>query len=175
MSHRHLVRAILAVTIVSGACVGNPRPVPLYASRADWETLAGRWRGAYETAAPSRRGLIDFTLSASDRQASGDVLMIADGTRVPYRPYPLGDPRLEPIDAAYAQLLTIRFVRAEQGEISGTIASYWDPDRNCQASATFLGATQAHAIEGTVYLDVRRRSAAASWQWRVIRQPVPSR
>jgi hypothetical protein len=175
MSRRHLVIAILAVTIVSGACVGNPRPVPLHASRADWETLAGRWRGSYETAAPSRRGLIDFTLSAGDRQASGDVLMIAEGTRVPYRPYPPGDPRLEPIDAAYAQLLTIRFVRAEQGEISGTIASYWDPDRNCQASATFLGATQAHAIEGTFTSTCEDGVRQLRGKWRVIRQPVPSR
>jgi hypothetical protein len=46
-------------------------------------------------------------------------------------------------------LLAIRFVRAEQGKISGTIASYWDPDRSCQATAAFLGEVKARTIDGT--------------------------
>jgi hypothetical protein len=49
-------------------------------------------------------------LSSSGERAFGDVLMIADGSRIPYRPYPPGDPRLARIEAAYTQLLTITFV-----------------------------------------------------------------
>lgn len=68
---QHLTIAIVAITIVSSGCVGNPPPVPVFASRADWESLAGRWRGSYTTSAPNRRGLIDFTLSASDERRRG--------------------------------------------------------------------------------------------------------
>jgi hypothetical protein len=75
--------------------------------------------------------------------------MIADGERVPYRLFPPGDPRLGPTGAPHTQLLTIRFVRADRGLITGTIASYWDPDRRCQASAMFLGEAKARAIDGT--------------------------
>jgi hypothetical protein len=140
---------MLAALVSLVSCAGNPPPFSVFASRADWEILAGRWRGSYSTSSEQRRGLIEFTLSATEEQASGDVLMIAEGSRVPYRPYPPGDPRLGPIDAPYTQLLTIRFVRAEAGQISGTIASYWDPDRQCQATATFHGSVQGHVIEGT--------------------------
>jgi len=169
------VSITIAMMIGLVACAGNPRPVTVFASRADWEILAGRWRGSYTSSVPNRRGLIDFSLSASGEQAFGDVLMIAPGTRVPYRPYPPGDPRLAPIDAAYTQLLTIQFVRAEQGQISGTIASYWDPDRDCQASATFLGEVQARAIQGTFASACEDGVRQIHGTWQVTREPVKSR
>ena len=174
---RHLLVALAAAVTTwgVGACAANPPPVPVYASRADWETLSGRWRGSYSTSAPARRGLIDFTLSAGDEHASGDVMMIAEGTRVPYRAYPPGDPRLAPIEAPYTQLLTIKFVRAAQGQISGTIASYWDPDRSCQASATFLGSAQLRAIDGAFTSTCEDGIRQLHGKWRVTRQPAPSR
>lgn len=165
----------LSTVLGVGACAGNPPPVPVYASRADWETLSGHWRGSYTVSAPDRRGLIDFTLSAGDEQASGDVMMIAEGTRVPYRPYPPGDPRLAPIEAPYTQLLTIKFVRAAQGQISGTIASYWDPDRSCQASATFVGLAQSRVIDGAFTSACEDGVRQIHGKWRVTREPAPSR
>jgi hypothetical protein len=169
-----VVPLTVAMMIGLVACAGNPRPVTVLASRADWEILAGRWRGSYTSSVPNRRGLIDFTLSASGEQAFGDVLMIAQGTRVPYRPYPPGDPRLAPIDAAYTELLTIKFIRAEKEQISGTIASYWDPDRNCQASATFLGAVQARTIEGTFTSACEDGVRQIHGTWQVTRERAKS-
>jgi len=163
------------MTLSFGACAGNPSPVPVYASRADWEILSGHWRGTYSTSVPDRHGLIDFTLSAGEEHASGDVLMIAEGARVPYRPYPPGDPRLAPIDAAKTQLLTIKFVRAEQGRVSGTIASYWDPDRSCQASATFLGSAQSRVIDGTFTSMCEDGIRQLHGTWRVTREAAASR
>jgi len=101
--------------------------------------------------------------------------MIADGSRIPYRPYPPGDPRLAPAEAAYTQLLTITFVRAEGGQISGTTASYWDPDRSCQASATFLGTAQHQAINGTFTSACEDGIRELLGKWRVTRQASPSR
>ena len=174
LARGHLAVAIAATTIASAACVAPPPAVPMFAGRADWEILAGHWRGSYTTSAANRRGLIDFTLSVGDEHASGDVLMIAKGTRIPYRPYPPGDPRSGPIDAAYTQLLTIKFVRADQGRISGTIASYWDPDRDCQAAATFLGTAQARTIEGTFTSACEDGVRQIHGTWRVTRDPARS-
>ena len=168
-----IAAAALCLIVSVVACAGNPPPVPVFASRADWEILGGHWSGGYKANPSGRHGLIDFTLSASEEQASGDVLMISDDTRIPYRPYPPGDPRLGPVDAPYTQLLTIRFVRADRGQISGTIASYWDPDRQCQATATFLGTAQARVIEGTFTSTCEDGIRELRGDWRVTRQPSP--
>ena len=167
--------AVLPIFLVLAACAGNPRSVPVFASRADWEILSGHWSGSYSTSPSTRHGVIEFTLSAGEEQASGDVLMVADGAHGPYRPYPPNDPRQGPINAPYTQLLTIRFVRADRGEISGTIASYWDPDRSCQASATFLGGAQNRVIEGTFKSTCEDGVRQLRGTWRVTRQPVSSR
>lgn len=171
----HLLTAVAAITVVTTGCAWNPAPVPVFASRADWETLTGRWSGSYTTAAGNRRGLIDFTLSATDEQAFGDVLMIAEGRRTPYQRYPPGDSRVTHIDASYTQLLTIKFVRAEEGRISGSIDSYWDPDHKCQASATFVGMAQARAIEGTFSSACEDGVRQIRGTWRVTRQRASSR
>ena len=169
IGHLLLTLAAVVTMLGVGACVGNPPPVPVYASRADWEILAGRWNGSYSTSSPERHGLIEFTLSAGVEQASGDVMMIAEGTRAPYRAHPPGDPRLGPTNAPYTQLLTIKFVRAAQGQIRGTIASYWDPDRSCQASATFLGTAQPRAIDGTFTSTCEDGVRQLRGKWRVTR------
>ena len=76
----HIIAFGVAALMVGGAaCAYNPPPVPVYASRADWEILAGHWTGTYTTSSTGRRGVIEFTLSAGDEQAFGDVLMFADG------------------------------------------------------------------------------------------------
>jgi hypothetical protein len=156
-----------------GACAGNPSPVPVFASRADWEILSGHWSGGYKAVPSGRHGLIDFTLSTSEEQASGDVLMISDDTHTPYRPYAPTDPRLGPVNVPRTELLTIRFVRADHGQISGTIASYWDPDRQCQATATFLGTAQPREIEGTFTSTCADGIRELRGEWRVTRQSTP--
>jgi hypothetical protein len=170
-----LLAAVLPISLGIAACAGNPPPVPVFASRADWEILSGHWSGSYKTSPSGRRGIIEFTLSADTEQALGDILMIADGARVPYRPYPPNDPRQGPINAPYTQLLTIRFVRTDSGQISGTIASYWDPDRSCQAAATFVGEVQNRAIEGTFTSACEDGVRQLRGTWRVTRQSVNSR
>jgi len=51
---RYFASALAGVTSGTAACATNPRPVPVYASPADWEALAGRWRGSYTTSEPNR-------------------------------------------------------------------------------------------------------------------------
>ena len=170
-----IVLGMASLSVVGFACAYNPPPVQVDASRADWEILSGHWRGTYSTTPEGRRGVIDFTLSAGEEQASGDVLMIAEHEKVPYRPYPPGDSRLGPTNAPYTQLLTIRFVRAEHERISGTMAPYWDPDRSCQATAIFLGQVKDRAIEGTFTSLCDDGVRQLQGRWRVTRQATSAR
>ena len=49
----------------------------------------------------------------------------------------------------FTELLTIRIVRTLDGHITGHLEPYWDPDRHCQASTTFLGSVDGDRIRGT--------------------------
>jgi hypothetical protein len=170
-----VVLSLSSISFGGFACAYNPSPVQMDASRADWEILAGQWRGSYTTASPGRNGLIDFRLSAGDEQASGDVLMMAEHEKTPYWPYPPGDSRLGPTNTPYTQLLTIRFVRAENGRISGTMAPYWDPDRTCQATAVFIGAVKDRTIEGTFTSLCDDGVRQLQGRWSVTRQAPRAR
>jgi hypothetical protein len=174
---RNVLR-VVGITVISAggfACAYNPPAVPVEASRADWEILGGEWRGSYSTTPQGRSGSIEFKLSAGEEQAAGDVLMVAENSKIPYRPFPPGDSRLGPTNTPYSQLLAIRFVRAEQGKISGTIASYWDPDRSCQATATFLGEVKGRTIEGTFTSLCGDGARQLQGRWKVIKQPTSAR
>ena len=101
--------------------------------------------------------------------------MIAEHEKVPYRRYPPGDARLGPVNASYTQLLTIRFVRADAGRISGTMEPYWDPDRSCPATAVFLGQVKGQAIDGTFTSTCQDGVRQLHGRWRVARQAKPTR
>jgi hypothetical protein len=81
---------------------------------------------------------------------SGDVLMVAEGAREPYtRSMPDGLPRGEGA-SSYAEVLTISFVRAIDGQLTGAITPYWDPARHCLANATFRGVVDGDRMNGTL-------------------------
>lgn len=143
---------ILAVVVisVSWSCAYNPPVVGIEGSRADLELLAGEWQGEYTGGPRGRCGSIWFKLVAGEDHAHGDVLMIPEGSDRPYQPYRHEAPG--PGDRVFERsprVLTIRFVRAAAGTVSGTLDPYWDPDRQCQASTTFRGFVRAGTIEGT--------------------------
>jgi hypothetical protein len=71
-----MVVGVAVIGLGGSACAYNPPPVPVFASRADWEILAGNWRGGYTATSQGRSGVIEFKLSAGDEQAFGDVVMI---------------------------------------------------------------------------------------------------
>ena len=159
-----------AIGAATPGCASNPAPVPVDASRADWEILAGQWQGTYSTTPQGRTGTIDFRLSAQAEQAAGDVLMIAENEKVPYGRLPPGDARVGPTNTRETHLLAIRFVRAQQGQISGTIDSYWDPDRRCQATAVFLGQVKDRVIDGTFTSTCDDGVRRLNGKWRVTKQ-----
>ena len=118
-----------------------------------------------------RHGTIAFKLVAVEEQASGEVLMIPERTGWPYtmnRPMPQAPPRTEP----RTQLLTIRFVEASAGTLSGTMDPYWDPDRRCTAHASFAGAIDGDALSGTVTSTCEDNVRVLNGRWRARRTPA---
>ena len=166
-----LAIAILIVGAMFAGCTLPMRPVNIDAAPADWRSLSGTWHGEYWARAYDRHGTIALRLTASPEDASGEVLMIADESGWPYRRYAptSGAAPVEP----FTELLTIRFVRAVDAQISGDLEPYWDPDRRCQASATFRGKVDANNISGTFTSrcvdDITR---IVSGRWTVHRRPV---
>jgi hypothetical protein len=138
----------LLLFALSAGCAPMPT-IALDATPADLEILAGEWSGEYKSAALHRHGSIEFRLNAGTSEAHGDVLMTPRGARTSYqsRPYHHDSPVATGIPSP--ELLTIKFIRASNGYITGLLDRYWDPDRSCFANTTFRGYVGLGIVEGT--------------------------
>jgi len=168
--------AIAVVTaLVAAGCASRSHPVTLDASPVDREALLGAWDGSYRIEG-RRGGSIAFTLGPRGDQVSGDVLMVAEGAREPYtRSMPDGLPR-GPGLGGYSDVLTIRFVRAIDGQLTGAIAPYWDPDRSCLATATFRGTVDGNRWDGTLISTCEGGPPTYTGRWAMRRKgPAPPR
>ena len=166
-----VIRAAIALAlsaVCSAGCGFAMRAVPFEATPAEWERLAGDWRGDYRIEDHDRYGLIEFRLKSAAHEAFGDVLMIPDRKTWPAR-VPDRGLRPSPNPASDAQLLTIRFVAAEAGAIRGSMTPYWDPDRECQARASFVGSVDGDAIAGTFTSVCEDGVRVLRGRWRVAR------
>jgi hypothetical protein len=98
--------------------------------------------------------------------------MIPRGSTGAYRPAPR--PTREPTgSAAPAEVLSIRFVRAEGETVNGTLDPYWDPDCSCEVTTTFVGAVSGDRIAGT--FTSMRTAGRVSGTWKATRRPSPIR
>jgi len=170
-SRRLLATGLLGLNVTLAGCGVAMRPVKFEANDVDWQALAGEWRGEYWLGTYDRHGLISFKLVADPKAASGDVLMISDRSAWPSQRYPTepGTPR-ESYDRT--RLLTIRVVRADDGQITGAIERYWDPDRRCEAAAAFRGSIDGDVIRGTVSSRcVGEARRVVEGRWRAERKP----
>ena len=168
MRRAALLLWIVALAVLGARCSFALRPVPVDAPAADWENLAGHWRGRYTIDGPDRRGVIEFRLNAREHEASGDVLMIADRFAGPLGGTSGKDefPRQPP---TRSQLLGIRFVAADHGMIRGQMVPYWDPDRKCEAWASFLGSADGDVIAGSFISVCEDGARVLKGRWRVER------
>jgi hypothetical protein len=147
MQPARLVIALVALSLGT-ACASRSRAVTLQAEPAAREALLGSWRGSY-TIDRRRGGIISFTLLPGDADAHGDVVMIPHGVAEPYgRAMPDGLPR-NGGPVTQPEPLSIRFIRAEEGRVSGMLTPYWDPERACTARATFAGTVERDSMTGT--------------------------
>jgi hypothetical protein len=161
---------ILLAALLLPGCAYLP-PVQLEATPADLELLAGQWNGEYESATLGRHGTIEFKLVAGEAQASGDVVMIPQGSDRPYQRSTLDHPPRGADGLPESQILTIHFVRASGGVISGMLDPYWDPDRNCEARTIFSGSQVEWSIQGTFRTTFDCGAGEATGRWHAMRKP----
>jgi len=164
MPHPRMPIALLLLALAA-ACAPRSRPVTLDATARDREALLGSWRGSYSIDF-QRGGSISFVLRAGDTDAHGDVLMVPKGAQRPYGlPPGTGGPRPQGGPVIDAELLTIRFVQASGGHVTGTLVPYWDPDRACVASATFDGRLDGGRMSGTFLSTCERGVPTWTGRW----------
>lgn len=160
----------LAVVVLMSGCAAVSPPIRLDTTPADAEILAGEWRGNYIAEdPPGRRGTIVFTLVAGEDHAHGSVLMVPEGATRGYERYHGDAPHSGRQPAAPSEVLTIRFVRATDGAVTGQLDPYWDPDRECPATTTFRGAIGDGVIAGTFTTRFGTGVTEATGRWRVVR------
>jgi hypothetical protein len=135
------------LVLALGACGASRSPVPLVGTSADVSALTGEWAGDYSSAESGRSGSISFTLRAAGDSAFGDVIMIPAAWGRPLMPY-----RQQTAGGGQAPettVLTIRFVRVQQGHVSGTLDPYADPQTGARLLTTFSGELNGPSIAGT--------------------------
>jgi hypothetical protein len=138
---------LAALALVAAGCSGAPGPVPVVGAPADLGRLAGEWGGDYRGETSGRTGSIVFKLSAGADTALGDVVMIPHERR-PER-LPTQDPSVGLPFARAPEVLSIAFVRAAGGGVSGRLIPYRDPGCDCLVVTRFEGQIRGDTIEGT--------------------------
>ena len=153
------------------ACALNPPPVPVEGSPRDVGALAGEWTGEYHSAETGRSGSIWFRLEAGRDTAFGDVIMVPAGFATS-RNVPMGAE--QHVAARHSQALTIRFVRASGGLVTGTIDLYPSPDCECVLLTRFAGEQTGDRISGSFTIHhSRHESAPQKGTWWVERKTNP--
>ena len=66
--------------------------------------------------------------------------------------------------------LTIRFVAIDEGEVTGDLDAYRDPDCDCRAYTRFRGRLDGSVIEGTFVTHTARGDGPVHGTWRVTRK-----
>jgi hypothetical protein len=66
-------------------------------------------------------------------------------------------------------------VRAIDGDVTGRLDPYWDPERDCPATTTFRGAIGDGVIAGTFTTSFGSGVTNATGRWAVTRQPPRAR
>jgi hypothetical protein len=159
--------AVLATMGLGLACASASPPVRLEATPTDLQALVGEWEGEYSSAATGRSGSIVFKLVAGEDHAHGDVVMIPTGSHQPY--VPIGQTTGGMATRDLPQVLSIRFVRAAGGGVSGSLEPYRDPDCDCEANTTFTGQVRGDLVEGT-FRTISRGVRGTTGQWKVSRK-----
>ena len=150
------------------ACGASRSPVPVVGAATDVTSLTGEWAGDYSSVQSGRSGSIRFTLRAATDSAFGDVVMIPAGLGRPLLPW-RGENMTGAAQGPASTVLTIRFVRVEQGHVSGTLDPYADPQTGARLLTTFSGELKGNTIAGT-YTTRLPSGETQTGQWSVQRR-----
>jgi hypothetical protein len=167
-SFKRRTMAAMAVSFATlAACRYNPTPVPLEASAADIEALAGRWEGTYQGQQSGRSGNIVFIIKAGKDTAYGDVLMFAESAGRIQRVIAADVSTGEHVrHSPSSDLLRVSFVSVHGGVVEGALEPYIAPDCNCTVTTVFRGAVEGNSIRGE-YLTTAHHGLRQTGKWSV--------
>ena len=163
---RVAIGCCLVLALFACGCASTTPAVPVQGSAADLSLLAGEWSGEYVGDAGGRRGVITFNLAAGADTAQGDVIMFPQQrytTRLVDDPQKTGSMPMP-------QDLSIRFVRAAGGQVSGQLDAYTDPECKCTVTTIFEGRLKGDVIEGHYISHRDGRADPMRGQWKVKRR-----
>jgi hypothetical protein len=161
--------AFVALMLGMAGCATVPAHVPVSGSASDVAQLAGDWSGEYWGGPSGRSGSITFQLGAGSDTAHGSVNMVArSATGVTSTPRTVAGEA----GGTTVQELTVTFVHAEGGGVTGRLDAYTDPACNCAAYTTFDGRIKGDVVEGTFSTSHGAGSSVATGKWKVKRKKV---
>lgn len=162
--------------IALAGCSASQPSVPMVGPAAEVSALIGEWSGDYSSGESGRAGSISFTLRATSDSAFGDVVMIPSASGIPLQPWRAQDtgqqPGQQPTGANQAPqstVLKIRFVRVEQGKVSGSLDPYADPQTGARLHTTFSGEIKGNSIAGS-YSTMLPSGETQTGRWSVERR-----
>lgn len=158
---RPSVLALLAFAVVG--CQANTVPVPVMGSV---DQLVGEWSGEYYSPDTRRHGSILFHLDPGRDSATGDVLMIPDGGRA----MPSVPERIDDQWRTWSQVVQISFVRCSDGEVTGWMVPYPDPETGELTYTEFTGHLDGDTLKGTFVSRVDKIGRRAEGTWSVVRK-----
>lgn len=146
------------------ACSTQPSPAPAIpveaAAKGDLSVLVGNWTGEYGGKETGRTGSIVFELKSGGSTANGDVLMWPKGSHEAAEPSGSAELTSDQV-RTMPKVLNVSFVRAQAGQITGTIVPYVDPDCECSVRTVFVGTVRGDVIEGTFTTERGRQTGEA--------------
>ena len=163
-----MLGGLAVLALVAGGCSTVPAPVLVVGAPADLGQLAGEWGGDYHGETSGRSGSIVFKLTAGADTASGDVVMIPRERRE--QRLPVQDPSAGLPTSRTPEVLSIAFVRATGGGVSGRLKPYRDPDCDCMTITRFEGRMRGDVIEGTFTSTHVDRPDTQTGTWKVTRK-----
>jgi hypothetical protein len=156
---------LLLATGLAASCSGRPAAVPVMGEPQDLSALSGEWNGTYKTTAGRvRTGHLFFNLRPGKDTAIGYVVMTYPTEPVTIDPYVYAAPVVQ------TEQLSIAFVRATGGRVSGQIEPYKDPWCGCQLRTSFVGRVRGDKIVGTFTTQHLETNLITWGEWQASRQ-----
>ena len=144
----------LIAAFAPSACMTGTVPIPA-AARADLAALVGDWNGRYTSDDALRHGAITLRLQAYADSAYGFIVIRPDSGTAP---------DLTPVVAE------VRFVRVDDGAVSGRLEPYRDPVAGVAVDNVFTGQLDGDEIAGQYTITAPQLPRPITGRWQATRR-----
>lgn len=166
-------RFVVLALALCGCMPYAPPRVEVVGNPSDLQLMAGTWRGTFRNEQMKRSGKIEFHMSATADSAFGEVTMYMEDPNQPIWTKPMTPPTAP--SGPVSRWHRIRFVRVEQGYVSGEMEPMYEPRCACYVIPRFIGRLRGAVTEGSFTSRAQVGTFESSGSWHVKRVAEPSR